>query len=165
MLWSKLQKGDLTEAGAPSPLLRAAKAAQDRGEIQSRQDLIDFAQKWTPARGGGPGKSPTTIAPAGIDSLQQRLQTLGDDALDRVRKSGAFEGRIMPSLFPADVMKDMATWGAARIANGAIDFGKWSKAMLDDASDISPQAMAKVRAMLPQLYQASQKEYEHHAQK
>jgi len=57
----------------------------------------------------------------------------------------------------------MATWGAARIANGAIDFGKWSKAMLADAADISPEASAKIKRMLPELYINAKKEYEHHA--
>lgn len=114
----------------------------------------------TPSGGASEGAKSALNPPP---TLEDRLQKLGDDALDRVRKSGIIEGRITPSLFPAEVTKDMAVWGAARIANGAVKFGKWSKAMLDDAADISPAAVEKVRAMLPQLWTDSKKQYEHHA--
>jgi hypothetical protein len=115
-----------------------------------------------PTGGGPPSTPPEGGGGAGPGSLQEVLQKMGDEALERVKNSGTFQGRTLPSLFPAEVTKDMATWGAARIANGAIEFGKWSKAMLDDAADISPEAVAKVRAMLPQLYKDSKKQYEHH---
>jgi len=43
-LWSQLQKGDLTEAGAPSAILQAAKANIDSGAIKTRADFDRFYQ-------------------------------------------------------------------------------------------------------------------------
>ncbi|WP_134682579.1 LPD38 domain-containing protein [Brevibacillus migulae] len=43
MLWNKVQKGDVKEAGQVSPLLQAAKFVRDAGGLQTRDDLIQFA--------------------------------------------------------------------------------------------------------------------------
>ena len=45
-LWSQLQKGDLTEAGAPSTILQAAKAQVDSGAIKTRADFDQFYQNY-----------------------------------------------------------------------------------------------------------------------
>ena len=45
-LWSQLQKGDLTEAGAPSTILQAAKAQVDSGAIKTRADFDRFYQNY-----------------------------------------------------------------------------------------------------------------------
>lgn len=141
------------------------KTAAAAAALRSQAGQMPEPPEEPPPTSGGPptppAGSPGPLTPP--PTLKDRLQTLGDDALDRVRKSGIIEGRIAPSLFPAEVTKDMAIWGAARIANGAIKFSDWSKAMLNDAADISPAAAEKVKAMLPQLWTDSKKQYEHHA--
>ena len=45
-LWSQLQKGDLTEAGAPSTILQAAKANVDSGAIKTRADFDRFYEDY-----------------------------------------------------------------------------------------------------------------------
>lgn len=52
MLWGKLQAGDTTELGRPSPVLVAAKAAMDAGTIKTREDFTQFANsgQWRAAR-------------------------------------------------------------------------------------------------------------------
>ena len=45
-LWGQLQKGDLTEAGAPSTILQAAKAQVDSGAIKTRADFDQFYQNY-----------------------------------------------------------------------------------------------------------------------
>ncbi|MGA7054824.1 MAG: hypothetical protein WBZ37_26855, partial [Mycobacterium sp.] len=45
-LWSQLQKGDLTEAGAPSTILQAAKTQVDSGAIKTRADFDQFYQNY-----------------------------------------------------------------------------------------------------------------------
>lgn len=53
-LWSKVQKGDTTEAGGPSTLLQAAKMVRDRGGLQSIDEFKKFAQGYAnvPRDGG-----------------------------------------------------------------------------------------------------------------
>jgi N12 class adenine-specific DNA methylase len=46
MLWGKVQAGDVTESGAPSALLQAAKLVRDRGGLQTPEDFRVFAQEY-----------------------------------------------------------------------------------------------------------------------
>src|SRR5262245_1696178 len=50
-LWEKVQKGDVTQNGQPSPLLQTAKTIRDRGGLQTPEDFAalrqDFEQRTT----------------------------------------------------------------------------------------------------------------------
>ena len=63
--WAKLQAGDLTEAGAPSGLLRAAKQEMDRGSIKNEDDYGRFIDHYFKGKNPAPLGQSSPPAPAG----------------------------------------------------------------------------------------------------
>jgi 2'-5' RNA ligase len=64
MLWDKVQRGDTTEAGAPSAVLQAAQVARQRGGLKSPEQLRAFVNDYAGINAG--------------ESRQQELQALVD---------------------------------------------------------------------------------------
>jgi hypothetical protein len=50
MLWDKFQKGDITEAGGPSNLLRLAAKAKEAGNITTRAEFEDYLSQYGDAK-------------------------------------------------------------------------------------------------------------------
>ena len=79
-LWSQLQKGDLTEAGAPSTILQAAKAQVDRGAIKNRADFDQFYQNYgdqlRAQRTGQPSPQPQPAASSQPTHIYQGPDTI-----------------------------------------------------------------------------------------
>ncbi len=115
-----------------------------------------------PAPGGGMGalKNNFNPEPGKVQggSIAESLQKTADDATQRLRDRGAFNGGKLNANFPAEDFKDMATWGAAKLAKGTVDLAAWSKEMLSDAG----AAADKLRPMLPDMFAKSQKILEKH---
>jgi len=122
---------------AENPPTTPAAAAAFRDEAQR----IGGTPPTTPPAGGagGGGRSPITIS---APSYSDQLQTVADQAINRMRQRGTFSGaQAQMGISPAD-LKDIVQWGAAKIGQGIMDapwrrsmvaqFGKFPKADLDD---------------------------------
>lgn len=90
-----------------------------------------------------------------MQGLSDRLQSAADAATQRMRDRGSFSGTSLNSMpNPAD-LADIAIWGAAKLAQGTVKFGQWSKAMVNELGD-------QVKPHLEKLYADSQKIYDRH---
>jgi hypothetical protein len=125
--------GGLTGLGLPGALASPAE---------------DFSGAFTAA--------PSALKNTFAEAIQQPLQDAADAALQRVRDRGGFQpGAQMNALVPLDNMKDMAIWGAAKLARGVTDFKDWSNAMIADAGpSIAPE--------LQKLWQSANKVHDDH---
>jgi hypothetical protein len=131
--------------GGENPL--ADIAAQRQANQQAFVDKAKAAGQETPPA--------ATTTPATGTSISDTLQSAADAALQRVRDRGTFSGTKLNAAVPVDDLADMAIWGAAKIAKGTVDFGKWSKEMIADAGE-------QIRPQLEKMYAQSQKIYERH---
>lgn len=87
--------------------------------------------------------------------VYEKLQTTADDAMQRIRDRGTFSGTKLNAAVPVEDLADMAIWGAAKIAQGTITFGRWSKEMIADAG-------AQIKPHLARLYKEAQAIYARH---
>src|SRR5262245_12729920 len=143
------------EAAPPeeAPADLESQLAESIRQVQARKGLPVTATT-TPAEvqasfeqaQAGFREAPTTTTLEG--GIWRGLQDAGDAALARLRQRGAFAGGQLYALFPADVTKDMAIWGAAKMAKGVTDFSQWSKEMLADAGAAADQ----IRPHLATIY-------------
>jgi hypothetical protein len=101
--------------------------------------------------------APIESAPAGhtFESVSQKLQDAADAALERLRQRGTLSGTKLNAGIPLEDMGDMAIWGAAKMAKGVVDFGKWSKELIAEAGD-------NIKPYLQELYAKAQKIYSRH---
>lgn len=116
------------------------------------------------------GPAPTSATPAsaapasataeepaqGVLPFHERMQNMADDAMARMHKRGTFDGTKLNALVPVDDMKDMAIWGAAKIAQGVKNRTAWGKEILDDVGEHAE----RFRPLLPKLWLDSQKAYD-----
>ncbi len=140
-----------------------AKGKLPEGENIPNSSIDSIIKKMKePAPGGGMGalKNNFNPEPGKVQggSIAESLQKTADDATQRLRDRGAFSGGKLNANFPAEDFKDMATWGAAKLAKGTVDLASWSKEMLADAGT----AADKLRPMLPDMFAKSQKILEKH---
>lgn len=98
---------------------------------------------------------------AGGRPVVERLQDMGEAALERMRQRGTFSGTKLNAGVPIDDMKDMAIWGAAKLAQGTVSFSKWSKEMLADAAGAGLVDLNR-KVPLRKLYEDSQKIFGRH---
>lgn len=91
-------------------------------------------------------------------SLSDRLQSVADAATERLRKRGSFSGSKLNSMPDPSDLADLAIWGAAKLAKGSVDFGKWSKEMVGEFGDL-------IKPHLDKLYAKSQKIYAGHIER
>jgi hypothetical protein len=70
-----------------------------------------------------------------LNQLQQSLDKVADEAKQRIDQRGTFKGNKLNMNLPVDDLGDMAIWGAAKIARGAVTFAKWSKEMVSEFGD------------------------------
>jgi hypothetical protein len=98
---------------------------------------------------------PTAGAAAEAPSLSETLDNAANAALERMRQRGTFSGTKLNAGIPVEDMKDMAIWGAAKLAKGTVDFAKWSREILAEAGP----AAAQIKPYLQNLYEQSQKAY------
>jgi len=96
---------------------------------------------------------------SGLERVSDTLGKAADDAMDRMRKRGTFNGTRLNAGVPVEDMADMAIWGAAKLAKGVTDFTKWSKEMLADAG---PAAADQIRPQLRDLFDKAQKIFARH---
>lgn len=85
----------------------------------------------------------------------ETLDAAAENAMQRMRDRGSFSGsklNAMPD--PADVA-DLAIWGAAKMAQGVVEFPKWSKQMIAEFGD-------QIRPTLQSVYTQSQKNLDRH---
>ena len=75
-----------------------------------------------------------------------------------MRQRGTLTGERLGAGIPVDDIADMAIWGASKLARGTVDFGKWSKEIMSEASP----AAAQLAPHLPKLYEQSQKILDRH---
>lgn len=93
----------------------------------------------------------STPAEKGLaDKISSALEKAANDAYARIR-ARAREGKVFAGLDPLD-LADHALFGAAKIAKGAVDFGKWSAEMAKDLGDY-------VKPHLKQIWDAAHEEY------
>ncbi len=140
-----------------------AKGKLPEGEVIPNTSIDAIVKKMKePAPGGGMGalKNNFNPEPGKVQGgfIAESLQKTADDATQRLRDRGAFGGGKLNANFPAEDFKDMATWGAAKLAKGTVDLASWSKEMLADAG----AAADKLRPMLPDMFAKSQKILEKH---
>lgn len=128
------------QAKVAQRLSKGVKSASD-AETAARAKVLGEVAKTegTPAQ--------KTIA----DKISAALDKAAKDAYARIRQR-AREGRVMAGLDPVD-LADHALFGAAKIAKGAIDFGKWSAEMVKDLGDY-------VKPHLKAIWDAANKEYQ-----
>ena len=92
---------------------------------------------------------------SGFERASQTLQDAADAALERMRQRGTFSGTKLQAGIPIDDMGDMAIWGAAKMAKGAVNFAQWSKEMIAEAGD-------QIKPYLQKLWFDAQKIYDKH---
>jgi hypothetical protein len=97
-------------------------------------------------------------------SLSDKLNNIAGAASERLRKSGIFSGTRMGAGIPLDSISDLAIWGAAKLARGTVDYGKWSAEMLRDAENPAlggrAGAAAVLKPELERIFAKSQKDYD-----
>lgn len=128
------------QAKTAQRLSKGVKSASD-AETVAKQKVLDEV-----------GKSDSTPAQKSVaDKISAALDKAATDAYARIR-ARAKEGRLTAGLDPTD-LADHAIYGAAKIAKGAVDFGKWSAEMVKDLGDY-------VKPHLQDIWDAAKKEYD-----
>jgi hypothetical protein len=93
-----------------------------------------------------------------VGNILGTLDRAADAALDRLRQRGSFSGTRLQAGIPVDDMKDMAIWGASKLAQGTVNFGDWSKEILAEAGPAAEQ----IQPLLPGLYEQAKKTLDRH---
>lgn len=102
----------------------------------------DIAKKVTEADAAVEAAKQNLFKQAGVEPVDPKVKSIADriiasldktaaSALERIK---ARRGRLMAGLDPTD-LADHALYGAAKIAKGLVEFGKWSAEMVKDLGD------------------------------
>ncbi len=75
------------------------------------------------------------------EKIVKGLENQAESALARIRARRA-EGRL--NSLPVEDLADYAIVGAAKIARGTLDFGKWSASMIKDIGDTSEEVLREI---------------------
>lgn len=124
-------------------------AATAAAEAKNRAQAIQLADAEARAAAAkGPQIHPDIISKA--EGLVRRLETAADAAWKRLKAKLSQAGAI-PDV---TILNDLAIIGAAKIARGIVEFGRWSKAMADHVGNwMTPED-------LQQVYAASQAHFD-----
>jgi hypothetical protein len=137
MWWDKLQKGDTTEFGKPSPVLVAAKQAMDSGSIATRADFDQFAQNYYAAQ----RQARTAAAPSAAAEAAAGPEMSADEA-PRPQAAGA--AATAPGDIPAQTNVERARNLRVAINESAKD--RAGTSLRDDSTyvdNIPPRVMAQ----------------------
>lgn len=127
-------------------------------------DRLQIAEKGSASMRDRSGEKPLRATPPAesnplfSDKLIASLDTLANDAWDRIQKRGTLTGTRLGSALPVDDLADLVVYGAAKLTKAGIRFTDWSIDMVKDfgeaikprLSDIYAKSMAMM-AGLPEF--------------
>lgn len=148
---------------------KESRADLTSAQLQQIWEKINEGKKWDPRHpernksleeraatrvAQSAGQTPETSGEGSLlDQLQASLDKVAQDAKGRMDQRGTFKGTRLGMNVPVDDVADMALWGAARIAQGATTFAKFSKQILADAGPAAEQ----IRPQLDKIWKDANK--------